>query len=84
MEIIGRDIERIACWKGKGPLPVDRASALSSYVRVLSAVRRDRSPARGGAGKLAGKSVGELLEMCRADPELAEALGLLGGHGGGH
>lgn len=83
MAIIGRDLERIGSTARKKPLPVDQASALAGYVRVLSAVRRDRNPAKGGAGKLAGKSVAELIEMCAADPELAEALGLMKGHANG-
>jgi len=52
--------------------------ALAGYLRALSAVRRDRNPGKGGAGKLAGKSVAELLEIIRHDPELAEALGSTG------
>jgi hypothetical protein len=52
--------------------------ALAGYIRALSAVKRDRSPGKGGVGKLAGKSVAELLELARQDPELAEALGAIG------
>ncbi len=75
---MGEQLERIGAMKGKRPLPAVHAMALAGYLRALSAVKRDRNPGKGGPGKLAGKSVSELLALVRQDPELAEALGAPG------
>jgi hypothetical protein len=78
LEIVGAQLDAIGSLKRKAPLPAVHAMALAGYIRALSAVKRDRSPGKGGVGKLAGKSVAELLELARQDPELAEALGAIG------
>ena len=78
MQIIGQDLERIGAHRSKEPLPVDQASALAGYVRVLSAIRRDRSAGRGGAGRYAGMDVAQLKQQALADPVLAEVLADLG------
>jgi hypothetical protein len=75
---VGGQLEKIGAYRKAGPLPAVHAMALAGYLRALSAVKRDRSPGRGGVGKLAGKSVAELIELARQDPELAEALGVIG------
>jgi hypothetical protein len=70
MELVGGELELMKAKTRKSPLPKAQALALSSYLRALSAVKRDRK------GKpLAGKSVAELMEMVRQDPELADLLG---------
>lgn len=54
----------------------DDSDFLMSYGRFLSQVVRDRRS--GNAGKLAGKSMEELIELAKADPDLREAIEQLG------
>ncbi len=70
MELVGTELDLMASVRRKTPLPKAQALALASYLRALSAVRRDRK-----GRPLAGKSVAELMEMIRQDPELADLLG---------
>jgi hypothetical protein len=75
MTIVGGQLDVLGKVRGK-LLEESEAHALAGYLRALSAVKRDR---KGHAGKLAGKSVAELLEMAREDPELADVLGAIAG-----
>jgi hypothetical protein len=70
MELVGTELELMSAKTRKAPLPKAQALALASYLRALSAVRRDRK-----GRPLAGKSVAELMEMARQDPELMDLLG---------
>src|SRR6185436_19799376 len=49
---------------------------LMAYGRFLSQVVRDRRT--GTAGKLAGKSLEDLLELAKTDPDIREAIEQLG------
>jgi len=73
METLAGIREAIA---GKDELGPADSDFLMGYGRFLSQVVRDRRT--GNAGKLAGKSMEELLEMAKADPDLREAIEQLG------
>lgn len=72
-EVLGAIREDIA---SKPVLNESDSKFLMSYGRFLSGVVRDRRI--GNVGKFAGRSLEEMLEMAKGDPDIREALRQLG------
>lgn len=73
MDTLGGIREEIA---DRDTLTAGDSDFLMAYGRFLSQVVRDRRT--GTAGKLAGKSMEDLLELAKSDPDIREALEQLG------